>query len=291
MKNVLRIHRSGERHWVGDGFPVRTVFSYQELGPELTPFLLLDHAGPADFSPTTKERGVGWHPHRGFETVTIVYEGEVEHADTAGNRGRIGPGDVQWMTAGAGVLHKELHAPDFARRGGRFEVLQLWVNLPAASKLTTPSYQSLGAATIPAVRLPGHAGSLRVIAGEFGGATGPARTVTPIGLFDVRLHAGHRVEFALRDGCTGAVFVAHGALTVNGRESVREGELAVFGRTGDEAAIEATAEAVVLVMHGQPIDEPIVGYGPFVMNTPHQIRQAFADYGAGRMGAIPALTR
>ena len=147
MKKVLSIHRGGEAHWVGDGFPVHTVFSYQDLGSELTPFLLLDHAGPADFEPTDEERGVGWHPHRGFETVTVVYEGEVDHEDSAGNRGSIGPGDVQWMTAGSGVLHKELHGRDYARRGGRFEMLQLWVNLPAKSKMTAPSYQTCSPAT------------------------------------------------------------------------------------------------------------------------------------------------
>ncbi len=286
MKQVLSIHRPGEAHWVGDGFPVQTVFSYQDQGPELTPFLLLDHAGPADFEPTARERGVGWHPHRGFETVTVVYDGEVEHEDTAGNRGRIGPGDVQWMTAGAGVLHKELHARDFAQRGGRFEVLQLWVNLPAKSKLTAPRYQTLVARTIPAVNLPEDGGSVRVIAGKFGAAAGPARTVTPVGLLDVRLNAGHRIDLNLRDGDTGALYVLRGELAVNGSETAREGDLVVLGRAGDAVAIEAASNATVFVMHGEPIDEPIVGYGPFVMNTPQQIRQAFADYSAGRMGEV-----
>jgi hypothetical protein len=289
MKKVLSIHRPGEPHWVGDGFPVRTVFSHQELGAELTPFLLLDHAGPADFEPTAKERGVGWHPHRGFETVTIVYDGEVEHEDTAGNRGRIGPGDVQWMTAGAGVLHKELHGRDFARRGGRFEMLQLWVNLPARSKMTAPKYQALVDRTIPAVNLPGGAGSVRVIAGSFGAATGPARTVTPVGLLDLRLRAGRGASLDLDDGHTGALYVLRGAIGVGGNAG-SAGELVVLDRAGDDVAIEAASDATVLVMHGQPIDEPIVGYGPFVMNTPQQIRQAFADYSAGRMGTIPALT-
>src|SRR5208282_3288231 len=173
-KKVLSIHRGGESHWVGDGFPVHTVFHYQELGTELTPFLLLDHAGPADFGPAVKQRGVDWHPHRGFETVSIAYEGAVDHEDTAGNSGSIGPGDVQWMTAGAGVLHKEMHGRDFARRGGPFEMLQLWVNLPAQSKMTAPRYQTLLAADIPAVNLPGEGSFVRVIAGEFGGIKGPA---------------------------------------------------------------------------------------------------------------------
>src|SRR2546425_9595972 len=159
MKNVRSIHHGGDAHWVGDGFPVHTVFSYQDLGTELTPFLLLDHAGPADFGPTVEERGVGWHPHRGFETVTIAYQGEVDHEDTGGHRGSIRPGDVQWMTAGSGVLHKEMHGRDYARRGGTFEMLQLWVNLPAMSKLTSPRYQELLHRDIPAVRPSGHGGS------------------------------------------------------------------------------------------------------------------------------------
>jgi quercetin 2,3-dioxygenase len=290
MKKVASVHRPGEAHWVGDGFPVHTVFSHQDLGAELSPFLLLDHAGPAAFEPTAKERGVGWHPHRGFDTVTVVYEGEVEHEDTAGHRGRIGPGDVQWMTAGAGVLHKEMHGRDFARRGGQFEVLQLWVNLPAKSKMTAPRYQPLLAREIPVVRLPDDGGSVRVIAGEFGGANGPARTFTPVRLLDVRLRAGHRFRLGLRDVYTGALYVLRGKIAVNDDESANSGELVVLERSGDEVTVEASSDAAVLVMNGQPIDEPIVGYGPFVMNTPEQIRQAFADYSSGRMGIPPALT-
>ena len=186
MKNVLRIHRQPEGHWVGDGFPVHTVLDYQRH-PELSPFLLLDHAGPADFAPADKPRGVGWHPHRGFETVTLVLDGEVDHEDTAGNGGRIGQGEVQWMTAGSGLLHKEMHSPEFTRRGGKFHALQLWVNLPAKSKMTAPRYQTLTAASIPVVD------GVRVIAGEYRGAKGPAQTFTPVNLFDVRLRAGQKL--------------------------------------------------------------------------------------------------
>ena len=289
MKKVLSIHRGGEAHWVGDGFPVRTALSYQDLGAELTPFLLLDHAGPAEFEPTAKERGVGWHPHRGFETVTVVYAGEVDHEDSAGNRGSIGPGDVQWMTAGSGVLHKELHGRDYARRGGPFEMLQLWVNLPAKSKMTAPGYQSLLARDIPVVSLPEDGGAVRVIAGEFLGAKGPARTVTPINLLDVRLRAGHRLQLSLREGYTAGLFILKGKVVVNG-EAADAAELVVFERNGDECVIEATSDATVFVMNGHPIDEPISGYGPFVMNTPQQIQQAVADLRAGRLGQIPALT-
>ena len=287
MKNILTIHRQGEGHWVGDGFPVHTVFHYQER-PELTPFLLLDHAGPAEFAPAARQRGVGWHPHRGFETVTVVYEGEVDHEDTAGNGGRISTGDVQWMTAGSGLLHKELHSVDFTRRGGRFEVLQLWVNLPAKSKMTPPGYQELAAKDIPAVRLAGDAGSVRVIAGEFGDAKGPARTFTPINLLDVRLRAGKSVRLSLKDGYTASLYVLKGKVLLNGAEAASKTELVVLDRKGDEIAIEATSDAAVFVMNGQPIEEPVAGYGPFVMNTPEQIQQAFKDFHAGRLGKIPA---
>ncbi|MGH6624016.1 MAG: pirin family protein [Burkholderiaceae bacterium] len=287
MKNILSIHRKGEGHWVGDGFPVHTVFHYQEH-PELSPFLLLDHAGPADFAPSNKQLGVGWHPHRGFETVTVVYQGEVDHEDTAGNGGSIAAGDVQWMTAGSGLLHKELHSAEFTRRGGRFEVLQLWVNLPAASKMTAPGYQELLAKDIPNVGLPDGAGTLRVIAGEFGAAKGPARTFTPINLFDVRLNAGKGLRLSLKDGHSASIYVRTGKVVLNGSEEASETELVVLDRSGDEVTIEATTDASFFVMNGQPIEEAVVGYGPFVMNTHEQIQAAFRDFHAGKLGTIPA---
>lgn len=290
MKKVHSIHGHGDAHWVGDGFPVHTVFSYNELGRELSPFLLLDHAGPRDFEPAEKPRGVDWHPHRGFETVTVIYDGEVDHEDNAGHRGSIGPGDVQWMTAGSGVLHKEFHSPGFTRRGGRFELLQLWVNLPAASKMTAPKYQPLLAKDFPVVKLPHDAGSARIVAGEFCGVKGPATTFTPINLYDLRLRAGHHVRLRLHDGYTAAFFMLKGGSVVNGEKTVREHELVVFERKGDDVEIEATTDALVVVMNGQPIDEPIAGYGPFVMNTEREIRQAIEDMRAGRLGKKPAPT-
>jgi redox-sensitive bicupin YhaK (pirin superfamily) len=285
MKNVLRIHRQPEGHWVGDGFPVHTVLDYQRH-PELSPFLLLDHAGPADFTPAAKPRGVEWHPHRGFETVTLVLEGEVDHEDTAGNGGRIHAGEVQWMTAGSGLLHKEMHSAEFTRRGGRFHALQLWVNLPAASKMTAPRYQTLAVRDIPAVSLPDASGEVRVIAGEFGGTKGPAQTFTPVNLLDLRLRAGGAAKLDLRDGYSAGLYVVSGRVTVNG-EAATEGELVVLDRKGAEVRLEAASDAVVFVMNGAPIDEPVAGYGPFVMNTPQEIQRAFADYHAGRLGSIP----
>jgi redox-sensitive bicupin YhaK (pirin superfamily) len=280
MKNVLRIYRQPEGHWVGDGFPVHTVLDYQRH-PELSPFLLLDHAGPADFAPAAKPRGVGWHPHRGFETVTVVLDGEVDHEDTAGNGGRIGAGDVQWMTAGSGLLHKEMHSDAFTRRGGRFHALQLWVNLPAKSKMTAPRYQTLLASEIPSVD------SVRVIAGEYAGVKGPAQTFTPVNLLDARVHAGRQLRLNLRDGYSAGLYVVSGKTTVNG-EAAAEGELVVLDRKGDEVVIDALTDAIVFVMNGAPIDEPVVGYGPFVMNSTREIQQAYADFNAGRLGRIPA---
>ena len=290
MKSILSIHKAGEPHWVGDGFPVRTVFHYGDLGAELTPFLLLDHAGPAAFEAAAAPRGVDWHPHRGFETVTVVYEGEVDHEDTAGNRGSIGPGDVQWMTAASGVLHKEFHSPAFTRRGGRFEVLQLWVNLPAKSKMSAPKYQPLVAKDFPSLALPGDAGTLRVLAGEFGGARGPASTFTPIALFDLRLRAGKKARLPLREGWSAALFVLDGRIRINGAETAEREELVVFQRAGNDIEVETLADARLFVMSGEPIDEPIAGYGPFVMNTQEEIRRAFVDFHSGRLARIPTPT-
>ena len=288
MKQVHSVRPVGPGHWVGDGFPVHTIFSYHDEGAEFSPFLLLDHAGPRDFPPTDAELGVDWHPHRGFETVTVVYAGELEHGDSAGNAGRIGPGDVQWMTAGAGVLHKEMHSRDYAKRGGKFEVLQLWVNLPARRKMTPARYQTLLDADIPAVTLPDGAGTVRVIAGSFGPATGPARTVTPINLLDLRLAAGGRVHLPLAAGTTAAIYVLNGEVRVNGGEKAGATDLVLLDRDGADAELVATADATVFVMNGEPINEPISGYGPFVMNTPAEIQQALADLRSGRLATLPA---
>jgi hypothetical protein len=288
MKNVSRIQRSTDSHWVGNGFPVRTVFNYQDT--KLSPFLLLDYAGPARFEPSAEPRGVDWHPHRGFETVSIAYEGEVEHEDSAGNRGRIGPGDVQWMTAGAGVLHKEMHGREFAKRGGNFEMVQLWVNLPAKSKMTSPRYQELLNTDIPSVGISG-GGRVRVIAGEFKGTKGPAKTFTPINLWDLRLPAGASANLRLPEGHTTALFVLKGKDLLNGTHAAREAELALFERAGEELSVKAETDTTILVLDGKPIDEPVIGYGPFVMNTQQQINQAITDYQEGRLGSIPAMTR
>ena len=286
MKNIIGIYTSPRSHWVGDGFPVRTLFSYDNLGKHISPFLLLDHAGPAEFSPTTARRGVGQHPHRGFETVTIVYKGELEHRDSTGSGGKIGPGDVQWMTAASGILHEEFHSEGFAKSGGTLEMVQLWVNLPAKDKMADASYQTILDGDIPLVELKDGAGSLRLIAGEFDGHTGPARTFTPIDVWDLRLKGGKSLTLDLHEGRNTALVVLRGTVQVNGLELVREGQLALFERDGHQLSLEANNDAVVLLLSGEPIDEPIVGHGPFVMNSEQEIHQAFADFQSGRFGRM-----
>ena len=288
MKKVLGIYNAPRPHWVGNGFPVRTLFSYDGIGRALSPFLLLDHAGPAAFEATARPRGVGTHPHRGFETVTIVYKGEVAHRDSTGQGGVIGPGDVQWMTAGSGILHEEFHSAAFMRAGGTLEMLQLWVNLPARDKMTAPGYQAIVDADIPAVTLPGGAGRLRVIAGHYDGHAGPARTHTPMNVWDLRLNRDGSARFELPAGWTTAVVVLQGTVEINGGPIAREGQLAVLDHAGTGVSIEANNDAVVLLLAGEPIDEPVVGQGPFVMNTHAEIMQAIDDYNSGRFGAMAA---
>jgi len=286
MKKLLRIHQSSGMHWVGDGFPVRSVFDYNNLGRELSPFLLLDYAPPHEFPPSKERRGVGAHPHKGFETVTVAYQGELEHRDSSGGGGKIGAGDVQWMTAGRGIVHEEFQSRDFTRKGGTLQMVQLWVNLPAKDKSASPGYQTLLKAQIPTVLLPSAAGSVRVIAGEFTGEKGPARTFTPINLWDVNLTAGKSVELALPDGHTTTFLVLKGEVVANEEQEAGEGALVIFAREGDRIAIEAKSDTTLLVMNGEPINEPIVGQGPFVMNSRAEIQQAFKDYQLGRMGEL-----
>ncbi len=286
MKKLIGIYTSPRGHWVGDGFPVRTLFSYDNLGKHISPFLLLDHAGPAEFTPTEQRRGVGQHPHRGFETVTIVYDGEVEHRDSSGGGGKIGPGDVQWMTAASGIIHEEFHSEAFARSGGPLEMVQLWVNLPAKDKMADAGYQTLLDGDIPVLPLANDAGQLRLIAGEFAGTRGPARTFTPIDLWDLRLNAGKSVTLDLHAGRNSALVILRGTVLVNGEQIARQGDLALFERDGSQLTLESNDDAKVLLLSGEPIDEPIVGHGPFVMNTEQEIHQAFEDFHSGRFGRV-----
>jgi redox-sensitive bicupin YhaK (pirin superfamily) len=286
MKRILDIRRNFQPHWVGDGFPVRSVFSYHEDAELHDPFLLLDYAEPFQFAPGAAPRGVGEHPHRGFETVTIVYQGELAHRDSSGSQGTIGPGDVQWMTAAAGVVHEEFHSEAFTKSGGSFEVAQLWVNLPAAHKMSPPRYQEIRDRDIPRVELAHSAGHVRIIAGEFANTRGPAKTVTPIILCDVQISAGHFAELAVPHGYTTMFVLQRGAVLVNEAEPMRGVELAVFDRVGDRITIECRQDARALLLAGEPIGEEVVGQGPFVMNTREEIRQAMLDYQSGAMGSL-----
>ena len=287
-KAILGRYGNNRGHWVGDGFPVRSLFSYNAQGKQVSPFLLLDYAGPHVFEPAAQPRGVGQHPHRGFETVTIVYDGEVSHRDSAGNGGTIGPGDVQWMTAGGGIIHEEFHSTAFTKTGGPFRMVQLWVNLPAKDKMTPGGYQGITTDQIPEVALANDAGNARIIAGDFQGHKGPARTFTPINVWDVRLKAGADVGLDLPEGHTAMVVVLTGHVTINGGQEAGEAEVILFDAKGAGATVHADGDAMLLVLTGEPIDEPIVGYGPFVMNTEAEIRQAIDDFNSGRFGGIAA---
>ena len=245
--------------------------------------------GPHVFEPAKTPRGVGPHPHRGFETVTIVYDGEVAHRNSTGKGGVIGPGDVQWMTAGGGILHQEYHSPRFTKTGGPFRMVQLWVNLPAKDKKTPAGYQSILSAEIPVVDLPDGAGKVRVIAGEFGGARGPAKTFTPVNVWDVRLNAGSSVVLDLPDGHNSALVVLEGHVNIGVSQPAGEAEMVLLSRDGSSVTVEADGDAIILVLSGEPIDEPIAGYGPFVMNSEAEIRQSIADFNSGRFGRMAGI--
>lgn len=286
MKNIKGVYTNPNGHWVGDGFPVRSLFFYGNFGKILSPFLLLDYAGPAEFPPTNAKRGVGSHPHRGFETVTIVYHGEVAHKDSTGNGGIIGPGDVQWMTAGSGILHEEFHSESFSRSGGKLEMVQLWVNLPSKHKMATPGYQHITNASIPDLELPGGGGSVRIIAGEYQSGRGPANTFSPMNVWDLRLKEGRSTILPIPETWNTALVVLHGSLKINHSTIVRDAEFVVLDTNGTEILVEPQENTTALLLSGEPIQEPIVGYGPFVMNTEREIQDAFRDFQSGRFGIL-----
>lgn len=286
LKSISHILDTPPGHWVGDGFPVRGMFGELAFTPEASPFLMLDYAGPAQFSPTTDQRGVDVHPHKGFETVTIVYAGEVEHHDSTGNHGTIGPGDVQWMTAGSGILHKEYHSHAFAKTGGLFEMVQLWVNLPAKDKKHAPRYQSILNADIPVVSLPDGAGQVRVIAGSLADTVGPARTFTPINVWDVRLNTNRTAEFTLPEHFNTMLFVIRGTVSFPDGTNVTGPRLVTLDQDGNKIQLQASEPTALLVLNGQLINEPIVAHGPFVMNTESEIRTAMIEYQNGAMGRL-----
>jgi redox-sensitive bicupin YhaK (pirin superfamily) len=286
QKKVLGTYGPGSTHMVGDGFPVRNLFPSNGLQLEVSPFLMLDYAGPTYFKPAPAPRGVDEHPHRGFETVTIAYQGAVSHRDSSGNSGTIFPGDVQWMTAASGVLHEEKHEDEFAKKGGTFEMIQLWVNLPAKDKISKPGYQAITKEQIPVVNFAtgGHA---RIIAGELNGAKGPTRTFTALNVWDVILKAGETVELTVPEGHNTAIVLRKGDVTLNGSAKLNgEAKIATLGRDGDTITLEAKEDSQLVLLSGEPINEPIASYGPFVMNTREEIVQAVQDYNSGRFGKL-----
>ncbi|PWU03297.1 MAG: short-chain dehydrogenase [Candidatus Melainabacteria bacterium] len=284
VKKVVRIYEKGSSHWVGDGFPVRNLIPSSGLEGEIDPFLMLDYAGPAQFEASERPHGVGEHPHRGFETVTIAYQGSVEHRDSSGNEGTIHPGDVQWMTAGSGVVHEEMHERAFAKTGGVFEMIQLWVNLPRSHKLTAPRYQTIKGADIPKVAI-GDQAYARIIAGELNGKTGPAQTFTPVYLIDVGIESGE-ASLKIPAGYNTAIFLLKGRVRINDTLVDGEAKMALLDKTVETISLVGEAESRLLVMAGKPIAEPVASYGPFVMNSKQELIQAVDDYQAGRMGHL-----
>ena len=288
LRQVRRIYQATSQHWVGDGFLVQPLFSHMGEDKQTDPFLMLDYAAPREFAPNTAHpHGVGQHPHKGFETVTIAYHGEVAHRDSTGGGGVIKEGDVQWMTAGAGIIHEEFHSEAFSQRGGLFEMVQLWVNLPAKDKNTPPRYQHLTKENIPVVTLPNEAGHIRVIAGEYESAHGAAQTFTEMNVWDIVLHVHAATSLQLPKNHNLSMVVLRGDVTFNGEQTAHAGELVGFVTEAGTIELQAGGEEVkILLLSGMPIDEPVVGYGPFVMNTQQEIRQAILDFNAGRFGRI-----
>jgi redox-sensitive bicupin YhaK (pirin superfamily) len=255
------------------------------MGEQLSPFLMLDYASPTAFSPSKQAKGVGSHPHRGFETVTIVFEGELAHKDSAGNGGTIGPGDVQWMTAGAGILHEEMHSKQFTQQGGMLSMAQLWVNLPAQQKMTPPGYQAIQREAIPTVYLNGNQDTIRVIAGSYAGLTGPAKTYTTMQVLDLRIKKGSVISMPAPHQWSTALVILSGQVETE-KTTAGDSSLIVFSHTGEDIEFLALEDTHALMLSGDPIDEPIAGYGPFVMNTPAEITQAIADFNAGQFGRL-----
>lgn len=283
-KSIKRVIRDIQQHWVGDGFPVRSLFSYAG-GNQYDPFLLLDYAGPHEFPPSVNKRGVDVHPHKGFETVTILYQGELAHRDSGGGSGKLEPGDVQWMTAGKGVVHEEYHGESFTRQGGMLEMVQLWVNLPAKDKSTSPKYQDLRDSQFPRVRLPADSGVARVIAGQLFGESGPAQTFTPINIWDLELQADANLELDVPFGHNTIAIVQQGAVQF-GNEQLEPVQAVLFSRDGDAISLTTNSESRILLLSGKPIDEPVAGHGPFVMNTQEEIQEAIDEFRSGKMGQL-----
>lgn len=286
-RTVERVFKGMPEHWVGNGFCVSNYFpAATDFQKRMSPFFLLDYHKPLAYAPTAQRRGVGTHPHRGFETVTIAYQGSVAHRDSAGNGGVIRPDEVQWMTAGGGILHNEYHEESFAKKGGVMHMMQIWVNLPRANKLAAPNYQALERAAIPEARLAKDAGKIRVIAGAYEDVKGPARTFTPAHMLDLRLKPAGSVRLRTPRDFNTALLVLDGKLRANGTPWLGQGEFILFHGDGEEVFVESQGESMALFLSGAPIDEPLVHYGPFVMNSIDEINEAIEDYRNGKFGEL-----
>ncbi len=285
-RSIERVIPPLETHWVGDGFRVHNFFPYGLAEQRMSPFYLLDYNSKWDFAPSEKPRGVGPHPHRGFETVTFAFKGKVAHHDSRGNSGVIGEGDLQWMTAGSGILHKEYHEEEFSRQGGEFHMMQLWVNLPAKDKMTEPKYQAIEDSQIPRVKLPADGGTVEVIAGEYNGVKGPASTFSPIQIYRCRIKKGSRLQLSLPESYNTGILAAEGSVTVNGDEIVPADNFCLLSNDGTEVTLDAQEDALLMVLSGEPLNEPIASYGPFVMNTRGEIQQAMQDFNSGKFGYL-----
>lgn len=286
MKKVVGVYQNKHMHWVGDGFPVYNLFSYDRLGQTISPFLLLDYAAPYRFEPTNAQHGVGTHPHRGFETVTIAYQGEITHKDSAGGGGTIKAGDVQWMTAGGGILHQEFHSPEFAHDGGLFEMVQLWVNLPAHSKMTPAKYQAIESTQIQSIDLDDVGSELRVIAGQYQDTAGAATTFSPVNVWDGKIVAGQAHTFYVTEGHTTLLVVLSGEVILNDNQRIEAPSLVVLSREEIDFNVKAEQDSKFLILTGQPLNEPIEGYGPFVMNSKAEIVEAAHDFNSGKFGVM-----
>ncbi|MGA1492298.1 MAG: pirin family protein [bacterium] len=285
-KWIEKIVAPREKHWVGDGFHVSTIFSMHSEDPEsISPFLMMDHAAPKYFPPTQKKRGVGEHPHRGFETVTFAIKGEVEHRDSGGGGGKITTGGIQWMTAGSGVVHDEFHSREFSQKGGDFEMIQLWVNLPSKFKMTQPRYQSFEKGDFPIIDYGNHEMSVKVIAGTFGTVTSPVKTFSPINMYELNGSSGSQLEITLPVGSNTLVFQLSGKSSVADQQ-IEKGNLAILSKSGNSFKLELLEESKVMILNGEPLGEPVAAYGPFVMNTRQELMEAFKDFQAGKMGQL-----
>ena len=280
MNPIKRVYHSDRITWVGDGFPTNSMLPMQEMGNQTSPFLVMGYTGQYHFSPSHHQRGVGSHPHRGFETVTIVYEGELEHFDSKGNHGSIAKDEVQWMTAGRGIMHEEHHSKDFAKTGGNLDMVQLWVNLPRHAKMSEPRYQELTTANIAEVKLAQNAGVVRVIAGQFEDTLGAAETFSPMNVLDVRLNANAEQEFSFNPQWNNMIFVLSGAIEIEGQRFDAKQTLYVSDQVSS-LKLKSFEATKLLILSGEALNEPIAAHGPFVMNTEDEIRQAFYDFQHG----------